>query len=191
MHPKHYYVTGKLFCKFLKQNDFPSHDIVRLCTTEDLKVLQEGVKPTERSAHTFHTRLMLFLPACEASFVCVFCTKTMCVCVQAGQADGAASGHKQQSVRLIWWTVRKRSASLWADDRLSADGVCVFVCLTRFSWLRAFTRFSSPLMYFTSSTPFLYSSGKRENEGWLKEGGKNNKLHLSEETGTKFLSEIV
>lgn len=47
---------------------------------------------------------------------------------------------------------QEKAPSLCADDGLS-------VCLTRFSWLRAFTRFSSPLMYFTSSTPFiLYSS---------------------------------
>ncbi|KAF3834923.1 hypothetical protein F7725_027481 [Dissostichus mawsoni] len=62
-----------------------------------------------------------------------------------------------------------------------------------FSWLRAFTRFSSPLMYFTSSTPFiLYSSEERvvwrEREKGMIKGGRQREA--GRETNNMYLSGV-
>lgn len=150
--------THRLFPNIL----YCTSDNTTLYSVHRLKVLQEGVN---QAASTFHTRQHVVSTCVRGSslYVCVrFCT--IRVRVWAGEADGAAFGHKRQPVHLSWWTVRKK-VCVWMMG-CQSRGWCVCLSLTRFSWLRAFTRFSSPLMYFTSSTPFiLYSSEEKKRFG--------------------------
>lgn len=134
-------------------NDRLADTVAFACHCFIAQVLKTPVKPAKRSAPCIPHMLA---SCCYLHVMHAF----VCVCV-----FGCARENKCLCVRFREPPLGANMSGLAVADKLSGKGpsLCandgLSVRLTRFSWLRAFTRFSSPLIYFTSSTPFiLYSS---------------------------------